>query len=93
VGAELGGLVGGVPALHDAVELVGPLVCRVTLEPSRLDHAAALRRRHLLVLAGEIVFADRAAELLEHCGRLAIGMQRPARLAVKDCRPNRVSTR
>ena len=45
-----------------------------------LDHAAALRRRRLLVLAGEIIFAERAADLLEHRRRLALGMQRLARL-------------
>ena len=33
----------------------------VAREPRRLDHAAALRCRGLPVLAGEIVFADRAA--------------------------------
>ena len=47
--AELGSLVGGVPALHDVVELVGPRVRRLAAEPRRLDHAAALRRGHLLV--------------------------------------------
>src|ERR1700730_8580241 len=50
--AELGRLVGGVPALHDAVESGGQLIGRVSPEPRRLDHAAALRCRHLLVLAG-----------------------------------------
>ena len=37
--AELGRLVGGVRALHDAVETVGPLVRRVAPEPRRLDDA------------------------------------------------------
>ena len=37
MGAELRGLVGGIPALHDLVELVGPLVCRVAREPRGLD--------------------------------------------------------
>src|SRR5271166_4942616 len=45
------------------------------LEPGRLDHAAAQRRRCLLVLAGEIVFADHLAEVLEHRERLARRMQ------------------
>src|SRR5438132_4917108 len=85
--AELGRLVGGVPALHDAVEEGGPLVWRVSPEPRRLDHAAALRCGHLLVLAGEIVFADRPADLLEHDGRLALGMQGLARLAAKGLMP------
>jgi hypothetical protein len=35
-------------------------------EPGGLDHAAAQWCWHLLVLAGEIVLADRAADLLEH---------------------------
>src|SRR5439155_7074386 len=81
--AELGRLVGGVPALHDAVEPVGPLVRRIAPEPRRLDHAAAQRRGGLLVLAGEIVFADRAAELFEHIRRLALGMQCLARSAAE----------
>jgi hypothetical protein len=74
----LGGLVGGVPALHDTVEEVGPLVRRVAAQPRRLDHAAALWCGGLLVLAGKIVIADRPADLLEHFGRLALGMQSPA---------------
>ena len=41
--AELGRLVGGVPALHDAVEEGGQLVGRVSPEPRRFDHAAAQR--------------------------------------------------
>src|SRR6516165_4858530 len=59
-----------------AVELLRPLVRRVALEPHRLDHAAALRRRCLLVLAGDPwnevsggLFADRAPELFQHLGR------------------------
>jgi hypothetical protein len=40
-----------------------------------LDHAAALRGRGLLLLAGEIIFADGAADLLEHGERLAFGVQ------------------
>jgi hypothetical protein len=37
----------------------------------------------LLVLAGEIVFADRTADLLEHLGRLALGVQGLARFAAE----------
>src|ERR1700736_1938967 len=85
--AELGRLVGGVPALHDAVEEGGPLARRVSPEPRRFDHAAALRCRHLLVLAGEIIFADRAADLLDHFGRLARGMQDLARVAAEGLLP------
>src|SRR6266446_10106061 len=85
--AELGRLVGGVPALHDAVEALRPLVRRISPEPCRLDHAAALRCWHLLVLAGEIVFADRPADLLEHLERLARGMQGLALLAAEGLLP------
>jgi hypothetical protein len=57
------------------VETVRPCICRVIPEPHYLDELAALRCRGLAVLAGEIVFADRAADLLEHGQRLALGMQ------------------
>ena len=87
VGAELGGLVGGVPALHDLVEFLGKLVCCVILEPRGLDNAAARGRRGLLVLAGEIVLAEGAAELCQHFRGLALGMQRLARFAAKALPP------
>ena len=45
------------------------------LEPGRLDQAAAQWRGGLLVLTGEIVLADRMAEVLEHRDRLAGRMQ------------------
>jgi hypothetical protein len=63
--AELGHLVGGIPTLHDAVEALWPLVRAVAPEPFGLDHAAAQGRRGLLILAGEVVFADRPADTLE----------------------------
>src|ERR1700736_6679115 len=85
--AELGRLVGGAPALRDAVEEGGPLARRVSPEPRRLDHAAALWCGHLLILAGEIVLADRPADLLEHFGRLARGMQGLALLAAEGLLP------
>ena len=44
-------------SLHETVEFLRPLVRRVALEPDHLDHAAALRRRRLLVQADKIVFA------------------------------------
>jgi hypothetical protein len=50
-------------------------VWRVAPEPRRLDHATALRRGPLLVLAGEVIFAEGAANLLEGRQRLALGMQ------------------
>jgi hypothetical protein len=49
---------------------------------ARFVHSA-LRRRRLLVLAGKIVFADGAAKLPEHFGRLALGVQGLARLAAE----------
>jgi hypothetical protein len=85
--AELGRVVGGVPALHDAGEFVGPFVRRVAVEPCGLDHAAALRRGHLLVLAGEIILLDRAANVFEGGRRLAFGMQWLAVLPGEYVRP------
>ena len=41
--AELGCLVGGIPALHDTVEAFRPLVLAIALEPFRLNQAAAQR--------------------------------------------------
>jgi hypothetical protein len=41
----------------------------------------------LLILAGEIVFADRPADLLEHGGWLAFGMQDLARFAATGLLP------
>jgi len=35
-------------------------------EPARFDQPAAQWRGRLLVLVGKVVFADRAADLLEH---------------------------
>jgi hypothetical protein len=49
---------------------------------ARFVHSA-LRRRRLLVLAGKIVFAEGAAKLPEHFGRLALGVQGLARLAAE----------
>jgi hypothetical protein len=49
---------------------------------ARLVHRA-LRRRRLLVLAGKIVFAEGAAKLPEHFGRLALGVRGLARLAAE----------
>ena len=89
---ELGRLVGGVPALDDPVELVRTVVRPIAAEPGLLDHAAASRRRRLLVLAGEIVLADRRADLLERLERLALRVERFAGRAAKRLAPNGVST-
>src|SRR6516165_2315755 len=70
--AELGRLVGGVPALHDTVEALRQFALAVALEPFRLDQTTAQRGGRLLILAGEIVFADRAPDAVEHRERLAI---------------------
>ena len=72
-------------------EFVRPFVWRVTVEPNRLDHTAALRRGGLLVLAGKIVFAERAADLLEGRQWLALGMQCLAALPANEYGPNSVS--
>ena len=44
--------------------------------------------RGLLVLAGEIIFADRAADMLEHGARLALRVQRFAAAAGEILRPD-----
>jgi hypothetical protein len=53
-------------------------VLAVALEPCFLDQPAAQGCRGLLILAGEIVFADRPADVLEGGKRLARGVQRLA---------------
>src|SRR5204863_9159374 len=73
--AQLGRLVGGIPALHDALKALRPLVLAVTLEPCFFDHPAAQGCGGLLILAGEIVFADRPADVLAGGERLALGVQ------------------
>src|SRR5882762_7776306 len=76
--AELGRLVGGVPALHDVLEALRPLVLAVALEPCFLDQPAAQGCRGLLILTSEIVLADRPSDVLESGERLARGVQRLA---------------
>src|SRR5689334_5298788 len=73
--AELGLLVGGVPALHDAVEALRQFTLAIALEPFRLDQPAAQRGGGLLILAGEVVFADGPPEAVQGFERLAVGMQ------------------
>src|ERR1700751_3984142 len=70
--AEFGDFVSRVPALYDAVEALRYFVLAVTLEPVGLDQPAAQRGRRLLVLAGEVVFADRPPDTVEHLERLAV---------------------
>jgi hypothetical protein len=84
---EFARLVGGVPALHDALEGGRQLVRPVAPEPVRLDHAAAERRRRLLVLAGEVIFADRAPDPREYRQTLARRVQRLADPPRKHERP------
>src|SRR6516162_4225121 len=74
--AELGRLVGGVPALHDAVEALRPVVLAIALEPLGLHQAAPQRRGGLLILAREIVFPERPPDAVEGVERLALGVQR-----------------
>src|SRR5271168_2467625 len=71
--AELRGLVGGVPALDDAVEALRQVVLAIALEPFLLDQATAQRRRRLLILAGKVVFADRPPNAVEGFEWLALG--------------------
>ena len=46
----------------------------IALEPFHLDEAAAQRGGGLLILAGEVVFADRAPDAVEGVERLTIGV-------------------
>src|ERR1700730_5332246 len=85
--AELGRLVGGVPALHDALEALQPLVLAVALEPCFLDPPAAHRRRGWLRLTSKIVLADGAADVREGGERLARGVQHLARSPGEPLRP------
>src|ERR1700692_298128 len=68
--AEFGGLVGGIPTLHDLLEAFQPFVLAIALEPFRLDHAAAQWCRRLLILSGEVVFADGPPDTFEDFERL-----------------------
>src|ERR1700758_3606302 len=74
--AQLGRLVGRIPALHDAVKTLRSILLAVILEPFRFYQAAAQRGGRLLVLAGKVVFADCLADAVERVERLALGMQR-----------------
>jgi len=71
---ELGRFIGRIPTLHDTIETLRRVLLAVMLEPFRLYEAAAQGRRGLLILAGEIVFADRAADAIEGVERLAHGV-------------------
>jgi hypothetical protein len=62
-----------------------------TLEPFRLDQATAQRGGRLLILASEIVFAERPPDMLEGFERLALGVQSLALNAGEASRsPNRL---
>ena len=50
--------------MHDALEALRPRALTVALEPFRLDQAAAQRGGGLLILTGEVVLADRPADML-----------------------------
>ena len=69
--AQFGGFVSGVPALHDALEALRPFVLTIAPEPFGLDQAATQGRRRLLILAGKIVLANRATDVLQNGERLA----------------------
>jgi hypothetical protein len=62
------------------------------LEPAYFDQAVAQWRRDPLVLTGEIVLADCAADLFKHFGRLARKVRTsPSRRVKRRC-PHPVST-
>jgi len=68
---ELSSFICRIPTLHDAVEALRQVLCIVMLEPFRFHQAAAQGRGGLLILAGEVVFADRA------CRRMKQGSTSP----------------
>ena len=72
---ELACLIGGVPALDDAVEFFGPLVCPVSREPCRLDHTTPCGDGACWYWPVKLYFADRAADPLECLQRLALRVQ------------------
>jgi hypothetical protein len=69
------------------LEALEPLVLAVALEPCFLDQPAAQGCRGLLILAGEIVLADRPADVREGGERLTRGVQHLARLPGEALRP------
>ena len=50
------------------------LVLAIALEPFGLDQAAAQRGGGLLILAGEVVFADRSPDAVEGVGQSRSGL-------------------
>jgi hypothetical protein len=84
---ELGRLVGGVPALHDAVEWLRNFLVTIALEPFLLDQTAAQWGGGLLILPGEVVFTNRAPNAVESYERLAVEVQSLALSARKAPRP------
>jgi hypothetical protein len=92
--AELSRLVGGVPALHEALKFHRQLVLCVMPKPGCLDEAAAQRSRGLPVLAGDPrnevsggLFADRLADPLDHRQRLVRRVQGFAAMPGENPRP------
>jgi hypothetical protein len=77
--------------LHDALEALRLFILAIALEPFGFHHAAAQRRRRLLILSGEVVFADGPADVLQDIERLTIAVQRLAQTAGKTSRsPDRL---
>ena len=81
--AELGGFVSGVPALHDALEALRPFVLTIAPEPFGLDQAAAQGSRGLLILAGKVVLANRATDVVQNGERLVKRQRLRWRIPVK----------
>src|SRR5579863_10217698 len=69
--------------LNDPIEAGRQILGAIAQKPRRLDHAAAGRRGGLLILAGEIGFADRVSDLLERREGFPLGAQRLAGPAVE----------
>src|ERR1700730_4252416 len=86
---EFARLVRGIPALHDLIEFLRPILRGVTREPGGFHHAAAGGRGRLLVSAGEIVGTKAATQSFERGQRLACGMQDIASPPVMRARDER----
>src|SRR5437016_2846096 len=63
--AELGGFVGGVPALEDKIPPFGLVLQGIGSKPTLLDHATANRRGRLLVLARKVVRTQARGNLIQ----------------------------
>ena len=73
---ELGRLARRVPALDDLIEARWALLWAIAPKPGFLDHSAAGRRRRLLILSGEVIFADSRSDALQRFEQFALRVKR-----------------